>query len=304
MGLFADILKRFNKQNEESQFEKQDVKPEEQKEQFISDISMFEFENVDWSDFGRILKQNRILPNSYLKKPAEVEVKTSKKGQPMVILTFNSSTSNSVRKYMLLQNGAFEYINGAIDDGKNPDLLAVWNNFKNEIRYLNYLNTNREEGFQKRAAERTIEAAERTKRILEDLYKKEQMFIERYKDTKFDEFCYSAMFEKDNKGFTHYTGEMPKFIPLVKTEDGHYISGEPVIPFTPKTLEFCILHMTNGQKIEDGEYPDDFEEKCRKIQAFSGYESEDWDKVIKIGKNIVKNQYKASIVTGNYEREL
>ena len=165
MGLFTDILKKFNKQNEESQPVQQEVK-EEQKEQFISDISMFEFENVDWSDFGRVLKQNRILPNSYLKKPAEVEVKTSKKGQPMVILTFNSSTSNSVRKYMLLQNGAFEYINGAIDDGKNPDLLAVWNNFKNEIRYLNYLNTNREEGFQKRAAERTIEAAERTKRTI------------------------------------------------------------------------------------------------------------------------------------------
>ena len=112
------------------------------------------------------------------------------------------------------------------------------------------------------------------------------------------------MFEKDNKGFTKYRGEMPKFIPLEKTEDGHYISGEPVIPFTPKTLEFCILHMTNGQKIEDGEYPDDFEEKCRKIQAFSGYKSEDWDKVIKIGKNIVKNQYKASIITGNYDRGL
>ena len=110
MGLFTDILKKFNKQNEESQPVQQEVK-EGQKEQFISDISMFEFENVDWSDFGRVLKQNRILPNSYLKKPAEVEVKTSKKGQPMVILTFNSSTSNSVRKYMLLQNGAFEYIN-------------------------------------------------------------------------------------------------------------------------------------------------------------------------------------------------
>ena len=88
MRLFSEILKRFNKHNEERQPVQQEVK-EEQKEQFISYISMIEFENVDWSDFGRILKQNRILPNSYLKKPAEVEVKTSKKGQPMVILTFN-----------------------------------------------------------------------------------------------------------------------------------------------------------------------------------------------------------------------
>ena len=300
MSLFSEILKRFNKQNEERQPVQQEVK-EEQKELFISDISMFEFENVDWSDFGRILKQNRILPNSYPKKPAEVEVKTSKKGQPMVILTFNSSTSDSVRKFMLLQNGAFQYINRAIDDGKNPDLLQAWANFKNEIRYLNYLNTNREEGFQKRATERIIEKAIRTKRNLEELYKKEQMFLEKHKDAIFDEFCYSAIFEKNSSGFTYYAGELPKFIPLVKTADGHFISGEPVIPFTPKTLEFCILHMTNGQKIEDGEYPDNFEEKCRKIQAFSGYESEDWEKVIKIGKNIVRNQFKASVITNSSE---
>ena len=94
---------------------------------------------------------------------------------------------------------------------------------------------------------------------------------------------------------------MPQFIPLVKTADGDFISGEPVIPFTPKTLEFCILHMTNGQKIEDGEYPGNFEEKCRKIQAVSGYESEDWEKVIKIGKNIVRNQFKASVITNSSE---
>ena len=300
MSLFTDILNRFNKQSQVSNVQPDLTKEQEdKKEQFIPEISLFEFENVDWTDFGRILKHNRILPNSYIKKPVEVEVRTSKKGRPMVILTFNSSTSNSVRKFMLLQDAAFQYINGAIDDGKNPGLLSVWNKFKDEIRYLNFLNTNREETFQKRAAERAIETAERTKKNLDDLYKKEQLFLEKYKDTIFDGFYYQSLY-LDKGAYKTYM-RMPQFIELKKVPDGHYMDGEGVIPFTPKTLEFCILHMTNGQKIEDGEHPEYFEEKCRKIQEFSGYESEDWDTVIKIGKSIVKNQYKVSIITNNKE---
>ena len=57
MSLFSGILKRFNKQNEERQPVQQEVK-EEQKELFISDISMFEFENVD-------LKQEETLLHVY-----------------------------------------------------------------------------------------------------------------------------------------------------------------------------------------------------------------------------------------------
>jgi len=92
---------------------------------------------------------------------------------------------------------------------------------------------------------------------------------------------------------------------LKKIPDGRYIDGDGVIPFSPKTLEHCILHMTRGQKIEDGEHLKYFVEKCKKIQEFSCYESEDWDKVIEIGKKIVKNQYIASTLTDEEdEKEL
>ena len=126
---------------------------------------------------------------------------------------------------------------------------------------------------------------------------KEQAFLEENRNARFDEFCYSTLFEKDERGFSIYVGELPKFIPLEKTEGGHYVSGEPVIPFTPRTLEHCILHMTNGQKIEDAEDLAGFERKCRDLQKYSCFESEDWDRVIAFGKEIVRNQYIASVIT-------
>ena len=303
MSWITDVLKKFNKQSEDSKEELQELSQEQEdkKEPFVADISLYEFENVNWTEFGTMLKQNKILPNSYIKEPAEIEVKIGKQGHPMVILTFNSATSSSVRKYMLLQDGAFQDINGVMDDGKNPELIRVWNNFKDEIKYRNFLNTNREEYFQKSAADRTIKIAERTKKTLEDLYNKEQLFLEKYKDAIFDGFHYQRL-ELEDGNYVRY-GELPQFIILKKIEDGKYMDGEGVIPFTPRTLEFCILHMTNGQKIEDGKYPEDFEKKCRQLQAFSGYNSEDWDKVIKTGKNIVRNQYKTSIITNEDERE-
>ena len=87
---FLDKLKKTKKigqkqENQENQFV-------EEKTQFVADISMYELEKANWEEFAGILKANKILPNSYIKKPASVDVKLSKKGQPMVLLTFNSAT--------------------------------------------------------------------------------------------------------------------------------------------------------------------------------------------------------------------
>ena len=175
---FLDLFRR--KKTSDAKVEKVVIEQEKKNEnvenqkEFVADISLFEFHNVDWEDFGRLLKQNRILPNSYIKKPTEVEIKLGKTGRPMVMLTFNSATSTSERKFMLLQDGVFQYVNGAIDDGKDPELNRFWNKFKEEIRYLNRLNTNREEYFQKQRADRAIKNADRTKEVLTDLYEKEQ----------------------------------------------------------------------------------------------------------------------------------
>jgi len=291
MRLFTEILKKFNTREVELE-ETKELSQEkiEEKAPFVENISLYEFENADWEDFGRKLKQNRILPNSYPKEPSNIDIRLSKKGEPMVLLTFNSSTSNSVRKYMLLQDGAFEYINGAVDDGKNQELIYVWNNFKEEIRYINWLNTNREGGFMEREAAKMIEKAQKMKSY-KDAYELERDFLEKHKDKQFQSlgevYLGGADFE-----------EVPCFVPL--DENVMIRKNKVVVPFSPRTLEFCILHMTNDAKIEYGEYIDDFEKACRKIKKHSCYESEDWDKVIKIGMDILKRHYQVYLLENGF----
>ena len=277
----------FNRKNKENEVIR-NAKEVKTIEPFVADISLYEFEKVNWAEFGSILKQNNILPNSYTKKPSSVDIKLSGDGEPMVLLTFNSSTSDSVREYLLLQNGVFQSINGKIDDGKNQELIDVWNRFKQQIRFRTRYQIDRESVNNKRKARKMIEDADKILHRCDDFYELEQTFLEKYKDVKFDDF-------------TWFTGRMsgetiPAFIPLLKEPINGSFSGESVIPFSPRTLEHCLLHMTNGEKAHHGEYVDEFEKMCRKIQKVSCYESEDWDKVIKIGKDIVKKAYQLSVL--------
>ena len=298
MGFLDRIFKSREQENEENDLVTTiPEKSESEKPKFVADISLYEFENVNWAEFGSVLKQNRILPNSYIKKPAGIDVKLSKKGQPMVLLTFHSATSSSVREFLLLQDEVFQSVNGAIDDGKNQDLIRVWNKFKDEIRYRNMIYTNREGHFHKMEAERMIKKAERMKK-LDNIYELEQAFLEIYKDAKFDDFCHTFIKDENNLEFSNY---FPAFISLLKEPINGNFRGEPAVPFSPKTLEHCILHMTNSEKAHHGEYVNDFERMCRKLQEASCYESEDWDKVIEIGKAVVKQAYQVSVLQNGKE---
>ena len=303
MGIFEFLKKKQDKSNEMDFAGKSEVNSKEkeikQEEKFVADLSYVELQYADWKKFAGILKREGVLSNSYDKNPVSIEYSLDKDNSPVVELTFRSKTSDSIRRVKLIKDSAYLTVNGAIElypeTQRNKDLKKIWKDYQDGLKYYNYLNTNREEYFHKQKAERMIKTAEKIKTNLCNLYEKEQAFLEENRNAIFDEFCYSTLFEKDERGFSVYVGELPKFIPLEKTEDGHYVSGEPVIPFTPRTLEHCILHMTNGQKIEDAEDLAGFERKCRDLQKYSCFESEDWDNVIEFGKDIVRNQYIVSV---------
>lgn len=295
MGIFEFLKNKQNKSNEMGVVD--NPKPEiEPREEFVADLSYVELQGADWVKFAGILKKEGVLSNSYIKQPSSVEISLDKNSCPEVMLEFKSKTSTSIRKVQLMKDRAYLYVNGAIEafpeTQRNKDLNRIWKDFQHSIRYRNMNKTNRAGYAHSRRGARLMTEAQKMLEM-RDIYAREQAFLEQYKDAKFDEFCYSDLFEKDERGFMSYAGELPKFIPLKETEDGHCISGDPVIPFTPRTLEHCILHMTNGQRIEDGQYPADFEKKCREIQKYSCFESEDWDKVINFGKKIVRNQFLA-----------
>lgn len=57
-------------------------------------------ENIDYSQFGAMLKQERLLPPSYDRKPIKVEI-NGVCDKPRVILTFKSKTSDSERIFSI-----------------------------------------------------------------------------------------------------------------------------------------------------------------------------------------------------------
>lgn len=291
---FLDFLRKNTDNSNKMEFaEKPSSSSSIEQEKFVADLSCMELQSADWVKFAGILKREGVLSNSYDKNPISIEYSLAKDNRPMVVLTFQSKTSYSVRKVELYQDVACLYVNGALEMNpetqRNKDLNRLWKDFQNELRYCSKMKTHQKARSQVRHGARLMIEAQKML-DMEDIYDREQQFLEKYKDDKFDYFCYSALFEKNRDGFINYAGELPQFIPLKETEDGYFISGEPVVPFSPRTLEHCILHMTNGQKIEDGKHLIDFEEKCRKLQKYSCFESEDWDKVIEFGKKIVRNQ--------------
>ena len=294
MGII-DFFKNKKIKDIEINNQKLNVEVEKQameNEKFIPDISLYEFENTDWLEFGRLLKQNQLLSNSYNKKPSEVVVKLSKAGQPMVLLTFKSETSNSVRKFMLLQNQAFQYVNDAIGDGKNQELNNIWKTFRERIRLTREITMGREIYHTINKAEQMMNDAKKMM-TYKNIDKLEQQFIKEYRYAEFDDFCNMPI-----NG--NIIDTIPSFVPLGSSEHKEVNRLKPAVPFSPKTLEFCILHMTNGEKAEHGEYVEEFEQMCRELQEYSCYESENWDQVIEIGKKLVAEQYKKSCYKNDF----
>lgn len=66
-------------------------------------LSMAELKIIDYDKFGAILKQKKLLPPSYNRKPADVDFSTANNGCPRVKLTFRSKTSESYRVVIWLQ---------------------------------------------------------------------------------------------------------------------------------------------------------------------------------------------------------
>ena len=269
---------------------------------YVPGLSMYELQNTDWARFAGVLKNNGVLSASYDKTPVAIDYSIASDESLKVELTFQSKTSDSVRRVEICGDRAYLYVNGAIEmypeSQRNKDLNKLWKSFQAEIRYRSMIDTNRKASTHRYRGKRLMRDA---MKMIEmgNLYDREQEFLKKYKDAEFDGFMYYPLFEKSNNSgyYVDYVCEMPKFVPLEQTQDGKYRDGEPVLPFSPKTLEHCILHMTNGQMIEDGEDLANFEKKCRQIQNYSCFESEDWDKVIEFGKNVVKNKYIVAVMT-------
>ena len=296
MNIFRNKQSVEENKKLEARDENENTDKVKQEKPFVADISTYELENANWTKFAAQLKSAKILPNSYIKTPTSVEVSLDKQNRPKVTLEFKSATSDSVRTFMLLQDEAFQYVNGAINE-RNDELLKLWSSFQNQIRYVNKFLAYRQEYIHKNRGEKLLRKANKTLEM-GDFYERELAFLEENKDASFGWFAYAPVFERNDDGYTEYACELPTFFPLIARENGLIDIGAnmPALPFTPKTLEYCLLNMTNDLKEEEGENLQDFEKKCREIQEYSCFETEDWDKVIKFGMDMVKRAYQVSVL--------
>ena len=216
MGIFEYLRKKHNKENE-MEFVAKQAKPveEEQKEEFVADLSYVELQYAEWDRFAGMLKRDGVLSNSYIKKPVSVIYSLDEQNSPVVELTFKSKTSDSVRKVQLMKDRAFLFVNGAIEaypeSERNKTLNSLWKTYQQSLRYYNYLNTNREEYFHKQKAEQMIKTAEKITKAVDNLYKKEQEFLEENKDLKFRDLGWRYV------GFSHL---VPAFRPMPFEKDG------------------------------------------------------------------------------------
>ena len=276
MDIFSFLRKKKNLENVATDTKVDTV---EEKEPFVADISLVELDNADWTKFAGVLKRDRLLPNSYVKTPADKQLGIDENGKPKIRLTFKSATSNSVRELEFFQNDVSQCVNGTVTDKQHAELLDAWKNFQDDIRYWTMLETNRSAYFQAMHGETMMKIAMK-KKGLKDIYDREQEFLEKYRDASFCEMTYG------------YLDNPPAFIKT--SDDGQYRTDELVVPFSPRTLELCILNMTDECKSEQGMFRKDFENKCKKIAQHSCFGSSDWDQVIAFGKDIVRAKYLVS----------
>lgn len=256
------------------------------KTSFEPEISMFELENADWRVFSAWLKSKTILPNSYVKKPVRVQVAIDERKKPMVLLTFVSETSDSVREILLMQDDVSQSINGVVNGKNDEQIKEIWLDFQKYLRRKHAMEIGQDAVRCKKQGEELKRKAERmiSLKILPDL---EREFLERYQNVEFDEF-YGTRNGMRPPEFTIY-GE------------GGLNGVQWVAPFSPKTLEFCLTRLSEEGKVEEGFDIDIFIKKCQQIKVLSGYESKDWDKVIGYGKKLVMEAWERAEFQENEE---
>lgn len=69
-------------------------------QKYPNGLPLMVLEYIDYSKFGAMLKQERLLPPSYDRKPIKVEI-DGVCDKPRVMLTFKSTTSESVRMFSI-----------------------------------------------------------------------------------------------------------------------------------------------------------------------------------------------------------
>lgn len=258
-------------------------------DKFVEKLSLLELSEIDWSEFGAKLKQEKLLPPSYDRNPTSVKFRLSKTNKPIAEIVFNSKTSDSYRMVMIHDdNDVFEYTNGAQNSPTRKELIDVWLDFKKEQKRKIEINKILEANNIKYKANKLKNTAESMMNI-ENLFADELEFLEEHKDDVYDFFGY--MFDEDK--------EIPFFVTSTEKNDLPSRLERMVVAFSPKTLEFCVSRLEDNEKYyiaDDEENLEEFIKKCKNVASNSIYETDKWEKTINILVEMLKkhaDEYRA-----------
>jgi len=258
------------------------IKKSETKIEQLRELTLLELGEVDWTEFGSRLKQSQLLPPSYDRKPSKVNISLHTDNSPKVEIVFNSKTTDSYRTFKIYNNRIHEFVNGSNEANTRQEIIDEWKRFKKHIIYLLDRNNKNEIYEIKKKGEQLQQEALSLMNI-EMLFEEEKKFLDRHKDDVYNFFGY--MFDSEK--------EIPFFVAPVKEQSENVQTAEMVTPFSPKTLEFCVLKLTDEEKFsnaEDEESIESFIQRCNQIKKYSIYKTEKWDDTIEILVRILKQE--------------
>ena len=246
-------------------------------DKFVPEFSLLDLLDADWRFFGSRLLVNGEFPVRLNLKLESVNVGFGSDNKPYAEVVYKDRKFGYAKTYRLYQKSA-KVVKSSRWEDENADLDRTWREFK---RYLTAnVVLKRQDGMQ---YHRILESEynENTGANIEVLdfekfFKKEEEFLEKYKDVSFDTFgTYKGVgifagCQEDSEGCLQYYN-MAK-------------------PFSPRTLEFCVGHLTDEAKDNELANEEDFRFKCVEVAVNSPYLSKDWERLPEILYSALKNQ--------------
>ena len=277
MGIFNKLKNRIKDSGilpKQKKVEKQD--------EIFPEFSLLDLLDANWRSFGCRLMIKNVLPANFSQNPSSVKVGVSDDKKPYAEVTYKDRRTGEMMTYKIYQNFA-TIVNKTGLEVSNEVLEEVWREFR---RYLSASAViKKQEDLQHhRMLESDYNQQQETKIApldLKNFEKREEQFLLKYKDIEFDSF-----------GLYNDIG---LFAGCEVDSFGGVKNFTIAKPFSPRTLEFCVNHLSKEAKNKEYEDEDKFKLKCTDVAIKSSYLSRDWERLTNILFEVLKGQSKKEV---------
>lgn len=247
------------------------------------EISLLRMLDADWRFFGARLMLKGVIPSVFDQHPKSVKLGIAWNNTPYVELTYKSRKDDDSKTFRLYQEDAKCVIDGTWETN-NEELLNLWKNFKNYLQGLEFISRNQNIQYHTRMVDDMFKEYPDQKPDaidFDEFYKKEDEFINEHKYTIFESFgCI-----EDEYAFAEHKIDLGS--------ETHFMNC--VKPFSPRTLEYCVLRLSSEEKDKIRQDIDLFQSKCMGVALSSSFVTEDWERTINLLVDVVGKEKELGI---------